>query len=43
MSAPSRTDPLQYLTAELDTLAAQGLRRSLRVLDDEQRAKSSFD
>jgi glycine C-acetyltransferase len=43
MSAPPRTDPLQYLTAELDALAAQGLRRSLRVLDGEQRARASFD
>ena len=43
MKAPSRTDPLQYLAAELDALAAQGLRRPLRVLDDEQRAKASFD
>src|ERR671911_387492 len=43
MSVPSRTDPLQYLAGELDALGAQGLRRSLRVLDDEQRARSSFD
>ena len=43
MSAHTRTDPLQYLAAELDSLAAQGLRRPLRVLDEEQRAKASFD
>ncbi len=43
MKAPSRTDPLQYLASELDGLAAQGLRRPLRVLDGEQRARASFD
>src|ERR671911_1530166 len=43
MSVPSRTDPLQYLAGELDALGAQGLRRSLRILDDEQRARSTFD
>jgi glycine C-acetyltransferase len=43
MSAHTRTDPLQYLAAELDSLAAQGLRRPLRILDEEQRAKASFD
>ena len=29
-----RRDPLAYLTAELDSLRAQGLYRSLRVLED---------
>src|SRR5919109_4608013 len=38
-----RTDPLRYLSAELDTLKSQGLYRRLRVLDDEQKAHTSFD
>jgi len=38
-----RSDPLGYLTTELDALKAQGLYRHLRVLDDEQKAKTTFD
>jgi len=38
-----RADPLRYLAEELDSLKAQGLYRRLRVLDDEQRAHTSFD
>ena len=38
-----RADPLQYLAEELDTLKSQGLYRRLRVLDDEQKAHTSFD
>jgi glycine C-acetyltransferase len=38
-----RTDPLQYLAEELDSLKSQGLYRRLRVLDDEQKAHTSFD
>jgi glycine C-acetyltransferase len=38
-----RADPLSYLGAELDTLRAQGLYRSLRILDGRQEATSSFD
>src|SRR5262245_56995807 len=38
-----RADPLSYLSAELDSLKEQVLFRSLRVLEGEQRAKSSFD
>ena len=38
-----RADPLQYLTAELASLREQGLYRSLRVLDGEQRAHTSVD
>jgi glycine C-acetyltransferase len=38
-----RTDPLAYLSAELDSLREQGLYRRLRVLDDEQRAHTSID
>jgi glycine C-acetyltransferase len=38
-----RRDPLGYLTTELDALKAQGLYRHLRVLDDEQKAKTTFE
>jgi len=38
-----RTDPLSFLSAELDTLRQQGLYRSLRVLEDRQQATSVFD
>ena len=38
-----RSDPLGYLTAELDTLKQQGLFRQLRILDGEQKAKTTFD
>src|SRR5213082_1425998 len=38
-----RTDPLAYLTTELDSLKQQGLFRHLRILDGEQQATSSFD
>jgi glycine C-acetyltransferase len=38
-----RTDPLGYLSVELDTLKQQGLYRHLRVLDDEQKPKTTFD
>ena len=38
-----RADPLQYLSAELASLREQGLYRRLRVLDDEQRARTSVD
>jgi len=38
-----RTDPLRYLAEELDSLKSQGLYRHLRVLDDEQKAHTSFD
>jgi glycine C-acetyltransferase len=38
-----RADPLCYLSQELDTLKSQGLYRRLRVLDDEQKAHTSFD
>jgi glycine C-acetyltransferase len=36
-------DPLSYLTEELDSLRAQGLYRRLRILDGEQKARTSFD
>jgi glycine C-acetyltransferase len=38
-----RTDPLAYLTTELDTLRTQGLHRSLRVLDSRQQATAVVD
>ncbi len=39
----SRADPLQYLSDELESLKAQGLYRSLRVLEDEQKARTVVD
>jgi glycine C-acetyltransferase len=38
-----RRDPLGYLSTELDSLKDQGLYRRLRVLEDEQKAKTTFD
>jgi glycine C-acetyltransferase len=38
-----RNDPLRYLTSELDSLKQQGLYRRLRILDDEQKPKTTFD
>jgi glycine C-acetyltransferase len=38
-----RQDPLSFLTTELDSLRAQGLHRSLRILEDRQEATSTFD
>jgi glycine C-acetyltransferase len=38
-----RRDPLGYLSDELDTLKQQGLYRHLRVLEDEQKARTTFD
>jgi glycine C-acetyltransferase len=38
-----RPDPLAYIAAELDALKQQGLYRHLRVLEDEQRADTTFD
>jgi glycine C-acetyltransferase len=43
MSTTGRPDPLAFLTTELDTLKAQGLYRTLRVLEDEQKAHTTFD
>ena len=43
MSSTARPDPLAFLTTELDALKAQGLYRSLRVLEDEQKARTTFD
>ena len=38
-----RQDPLRYLTDELNSRREQGLYRQLRVLDGEQKARTSFD
>jgi glycine C-acetyltransferase len=38
-----RKDPLAFLDTELDNLRAQGLHRSLRVLEDRQQATARFD
>jgi glycine C-acetyltransferase len=38
-----RNDPLAYLGKELDSLRQQNLYRRLRVLDEEQKAHTSFD
>ncbi len=38
-----RRDPLAYLQTELDTLRQQGLYRSLRILEGEQKATTTFD
>jgi glycine C-acetyltransferase len=38
-----RSDPLAFLGHELDSLRAQKLYRHLRILEDEQRAHTTFD
>jgi glycine C-acetyltransferase len=38
-----RRDPLAFLSAELDALKQQGVYRHLRILEGEQRAKTTFD
>src|SRR5262252_671176 len=38
-----RSDPLSFLSAELDSLKQQGLYRHLRVLDDEQKPSTTVD
>ena len=38
-----RTDPLAYLGQELDNLKQQNLYRRLRILEDEQKAHTTFD
>jgi glycine C-acetyltransferase len=38
-----RQDPLRYLDDELNALRQQGLYRRLRVLDDEQKARTTID
>src|SRR5436190_14713529 len=43
MATTVRRDPLAFLGSELDTLKQQGLYRRLRILEGEQRAKTTFD
>jgi len=38
-----RSDPLSYLATDLDSLKQQGLYRRLRILEDEQKPKTTFD
>src|SRR5262245_11640460 len=38
-----RSDPLSFLAADLDALKQQGLYRHLRILEDEQKPKATFD
>src|SRR4051812_4436449 len=38
-----RRDPLDFLGRELDSLKQQGLYRHLRILEDEQKPKTTFD
>jgi glycine C-acetyltransferase len=38
-----RLDPLTYLASELDSLKQQGLYRHLRILEGEQKPKTTFD
>src|SRR5688500_10018944 len=38
-----RSDPLSYLGEELDSLKKQNLYRPLRILEDEQKAQTTFD
>ena len=43
MPAATRTDPLSYLTSQLNDLKAKGTHFNLRVLDDEQAPECTFD
>src|SRR5581483_5150025 len=43
MTTATRTNPLSYLTDQLDDLKAKGTYFRLRVLDDEQAPKCTFD
>jgi glycine C-acetyltransferase len=43
MASTQRLDPLAYLGEELDSLKQQGLYRRLRILQDEQKAHTTFD
>src|SRR5262249_56884797 len=36
-------DPIDYLSRDLDSLKAQGLYRRLRILEDEQKPRATFD
>ena len=43
MTSATRTNPLSYLTDQLDELKAKGTHFKLRVLDDEQAHVCTFD
>src|SRR5258708_15936813 len=43
MSPPARTNPLSFLTAQMDELKAKGPYFRLRVLEDEQEPVCTFD
>src|SRR5271168_3419756 len=43
MTTATRTNPLSYLTDQLDDLKAKGTHFKLRVLDDEQASVCTFD
>ncbi len=43
MSVSPRPDPLSFLTAELESMKAQGLYRTLRVLEGEALAHATYD
>ena len=43
MTTATRTNPLSYLTSQLDELKAKGTHFNLRVLDDEQAPVCTFD
>jgi glycine C-acetyltransferase len=43
MAISQRIDPLAYLGEELDSLKQQGLYRRLRILQDEQKARTTID
>src|SRR5436190_280317 len=43
MATTVRRDPLAFLGSELETLKQQGLYRHLRILEGEQRPKTTFD
>src|ERR1700682_2450451 len=43
MSTPTRTNPLSFLTAQMDEFKAQGTYFRWRVLEDEQEPVCTFD
>src|SRR5206468_583396 len=43
LASTLRADPLAYLTADLDSWKQQGLYRALRILSDEQKARTTVD
>ena len=43
MPTTTRQDPLSFLATDLDSLKDQGLYRRLRILEGEQRPKTTFD